>query len=205
VFTTDSLDQSYIRSLAVNGNKIYASTGKSSLVIYESTDGLYWRDISSGVLPDYLTCGTHMTSVCGGLVLGATKWRAGPVEIWTYSDQHWKLIARVSQQLPAASLVSAITPYGKRGVIIAVREELCGVTLFFCKDIEAARWIQINKSGFGDCVHSGGLIEIFRNKIFVCTHTSAVNRKSNIWRGTKLKDLVVRKEAGVADIVSGDQ
>ena len=186
-FTTDSPDQSYIRSFAVNDNKIYASTGKSSLVIYESTDGLYWRDISSGVLPDYLTCGTQITSVCGTLVIGSTKWRTGPVEIWTYSDQHWKLIARVSQQLPTASLISSMTPYGERGVIITVWDDICGVTLYFCEDIEDARWIQINESGFGDNIHSGGRTEIFRNNIFVCTCTSAVNRKSRIWRGTKLK------------------
>ena len=120
VFGSRSPDQDYIRSLATTSNKIFACTGRSSFAVYESRDGLIWQDISTGKLPDYLSCGTVMASVGPTLVVGSTKWRTWPVEIWRYHHEQWEIIESLSLRSPSFSLVSSIIPYGDRGIICTV-------------------------------------------------------------------------------------
>ena len=185
VFGSDICGQDYIRSLATTSSNIYASTGKGFFAVYESRDGLTWRDISTGKLPGYLTCGTTMATVGETLIVGCTKWRTGPVEIWRYHHEQWEIIASLTLLSPSSSCVSSIIPYGELGAIFTVWDDRFGVRIFLCDDILYSSLHQINVSGFGNNRNAGGKVIIVGDKIVACTSTISPSWRCELWLGKK--------------------
>ena len=187
VFKANSPQQDYIRAFAKIGQKLYASIGKlAPFVLYETSNGVNWRDTVQRQVPEHLTDGTRVAVVNDVLVAAVAKWHTGPVEMWRYHQDRWERISEPGFGVPSNVLAGGMTVHENR-VVVATWNELLGTQVWICDDLRHPSWHQINESGFGEPRNAGCMFGMssYKNNLYVGTATNDLNWESQLWVGTE--------------------
>ena len=188
VFKAAAKECDYVRAFATTGGRLYASMGKlAPYALYETDDGVHWRDVVRGRLPDYLTDGMRIGVIDDSLVATLTHWHSDrPVEVWRYHRDCWERINEPGFGYADNHMAGGLTAY--RGhVALATWNEQRGTQVWICDDVLHPVWSQINQDGFGDPCNLGCVFGMtsFGDRIYVGTAMHRGHRASQLWAGVE--------------------